>query len=706
MNNPSPGTQSQTKNHDPHVAEVEYKTKTKSVMRKTVAVPAKLHGCVLLQCMIRFLQEKTAEGTDNLYVFALAIENFILYLNTNFNDTKSIPNTIMKSYSLHLNTEEMKIPKSVRANLSCFNTTLRWIIEKSWFSELQEKDRVFILAVYANRPSIPKNSMLDGTAPAMSDLVDAQEYDDRDLLDSLIRFCFGFLKIYKKHRNLILSNRRVQARIEQVKASDSPEIDWRFLHPDLDNYDEIFNAIVGSRDKTLIERLLLSNEHFQNVFMSSQHPHNLEELYAKLKICVRNVGSLTFSHILSESVQYITFEQLDIRCLLNPSKAEEMCLMWLLGIDRIQQSGQQKLTFEDFDLTPTHVTISFQKDRSSERARESTTHKRKTLNYEIISETLKLRKHFEQDFPTSSFGRNAFFQYNNLFSPRQTLTSYTHRPIVFACTPGNNFYEEIGTMFPKAKLFQEYFRLLVDENTVGDREAKKLRRSAGKNNQKLATGEPLTRSLTANIVAHSRAIIDPEKPVPTSAFDRRAKEEAAADGAAHSVRTSKEVYKNRSQTPHRLGQRVKFVETVGKLQEEDARKVSSWFDNTQIISLQDVNDLLGWDVSNFKPKDLDDFNRLVDSAEADGYNCAPFGWLSKPMSMERIIIVTPITAALILSFIKGCQIELKKSIPQARGLAIVLQLSYAKLVLNAFDHRTVADGREILEEYEFPPAII
>lgn len=580
---------------------------------------------------------------------------------------------------------------------------LQWSIESSWFRDLKDKDRIFILSVYAERPTISRNSMLDGTAPAMSELIESKEFDDRDLLDSLLRFCFGFLVIFKNHRELITSNRRVKARLEIAESEGTPDIDWHFLHPNWDDYNEIFNAIVISKDQTLIERLLMSNQRFEEAFLSKGRPDSLEELFIKLKTCIRGVGSLCFTDKLNEKAQYVTFEQLDIRSLLSPCESEEICLRWMLGIDRIQQAGQQKLTLEDIDITPTHATISFLKRRSNEHQKESTSHKKKTYNYQIIKYIHDLRKEFEKNFSSCDINAGKLFQHESPFARRQHKTSISYRPIILACTPGTNLYEAIVTMFPQSQLFQEYFRTLIDENSEARREA--FVRIRSKDQSKPNKSEGL-HTLSANVIAQSRAIVDPKEPITLSAFDRHAKAEAAADGTAHSIKTNQEIYKNRSQTPHRLGQRAKFVATVGKLQEEDARRLSVLLSNTEFISLSEVNDLLGWEVSSFKTNDIEEFNRMVNSAEKEGYNCSPFGWLSKQTSIKRIIILTPVTAALILSFIKGCQIELKYSNPEARTHSIIMQLCYAKMVLNNFDSRTIADGQLILKEYDIPPAVI
>lgn len=203
-----------SKHLDPHIAEVEYKGFYKSVVRKTVSVPPKLHGFVFLQCLIRFLQDKSSEGFYSLYKFVGGSQALITYLNDNYDNPKSIPTNILQNYVNYLSDTEGRATGSIRTYIANFSVMLQWSIAQPWFQKFAEKDRIFVLSVYDKKPSIPKNSLLDGTAPAMSELVEGKEFDDLELLDSLIRFCFGFLLIFKRHRDLITSNRRVKTRLE------------------------------------------------------------------------------------------------------------------------------------------------------------------------------------------------------------------------------------------------------------------------------------------------------------------------------------------------------------------------------------------------------------------------------------------------------------------------------------------------------------
>lgn len=688
---------------DPHVAHVHYKGVYKTIISKTISIPEKFHNFLLLQCIICYLQIMTARNSFNLYKFVTIARDFVLFLEAKYERSSSIPSNVLRNYALYLSDSKQLKPASIRSTLSALQEIFSWNVGRPDFKDQPEKERTFVLAVLAQKPSIPINKMLDGTAPSMSELVQSKEYDDLELLNSLIKFCFGFLIIFQNHRLIITGDRRVQARLNQAKNTKNPDIDWHFLYPDWEDYNEIFNAIVASREATLLERLLVSNQRFQDAFSEADRPCTLEELYEKLKTCVRGIGSIAFTNRLNEQSQYVTFEQLDIRSLLSPSEAEEICFRWLLAVDRIQQSGQKQLTLDDADITPTHVTLSFLKRRANEYQRDSTIHRAKTYNYRLIKAFTELRKTFEQDLSDKSISK-LFFQYENPFARVQHRTSISYRTIILACTPFTNIYNEISEAFPEAKLFQEYFNLLIQENTEARQSA--FERTKSGDQTATSSANTSTRTLTANVVAQSRAIIDPEEPKPFSAFDRKAMLEAEADGAAHTVRTSQEVYRNRSQTAHRLGLRAKFVNSVGKLQEEDARRLSALMNMTALVTMSDVNEALGWDVSSFKREDIEEFNQLIEIAEADGYNCQPFGWLSKVGSQQRIIIITPVTAALINSYIQGCKQALKTSESQEKSRAIILQLCYAKLVLNSFDKRTIAEGRTLLKDYNFPPAII
>lgn len=552
----------------------------------------------------------------------------------------------------------------------------------------------------SNRPSIPKNQETDDTFPAMSELVPMRSFDDSALLNSLTHFCIGFLTQYQNHREMIMAYPEVHTRIKLLLAEPARDIDWHFRDPNMLDYDAIFNAIVSSGDNTLVERILFSGTKYREQFLSAVATDTLEDLYKKLRTCIRTTGTILPLGNLSETVQYVTFEQLDMRSLLSPCEAEEICLRWLLGSDRIQLSGQEKLLLEDVEVTPTHVTIHYLKIRSGQEERTSTSHRKKTWQYSILEYYTDLRKNFDEQFPKETLRPGKLFQYTNPFARRQNLASISYRPLILACSPKTQMYQDIAAANPEANYFQDYYLSLIRENTKSYELAKQRK----KNNtvgEVYADGHT-NASLTANVVAQSRAIIDPDTPPTTSPFDRFLRQSVSADATAHTPWTKEFIYKIRSTTVHRLDKRANFADSVGALQESEARKLTFLMEKTEIININDINDILGLHLNFFKDNDIEDFNRLIEQAENAGYACSPFGALTSPEKKERIIVATPVTVALILSYIDACEVELNRADIEARRTSMIVQIAYAKMILAKFDHRTLAEGIEIKETHDFP----
>lgn len=689
---------------DPHIAHVRYigQGAKKSWLSKTVIIPAAFHGSLLLQCLILCLQRRSNENPHQAGKDAIAAENFINHVVKKYKHPQFVPSSILRLYSNHMSNEQHLEPSSVRTTNGLIRNMLGWSIEQTWFKEHETTQKNIVLATYSTPASVPKNSMTDGTFPAMSELVNSKEFDDLELLNSLTHFCLGFLFEYKRQRDILLQNAGVTRELAFAAASTAPELAWQYLYSNDEYYDSVFNAILASKDAILVERLLLYNPRFEKHFISANKPDELHALYEKLKMCVREEsGSIRpkrpLSKILCES---LSFEQFDIQSVLSPCEAEEICLRWLLAVDRIQQSGQESLMIDDIDITPTHLTINYFKIRSKKKERTSTSHRKKSYNYKILNYYKNLRYKYSVLFPGDTLNSERFLRYNSPFSRKQGRESIAYKPIVFACTESTNIYAKILEEHPEARLFTEYYLALTAQNVALEIKSEQSESDLHNSSQR--------RNLTANVIAQSRAIVELEKSKTQSPFDRFGASSAAADSTAHTPETAQTVYRTRSRTAHRLGKRSEFLSAVGKLQEEDARKISTLLERTKILEIAEVNETLGWDVGYLKPKDIDDFNRLIDIAEQHGFSCSPLGSLSHSNSnpRERIIIKTPIIAALILSFIDGCKNELKKSSSKERDHSLVLNLVYAKMVLKNFDTRTISEGKAICDEYDFPPAII
>jgi hypothetical protein len=219
-------------------------------------------------------------------------------------------------------------------------------------------------------------------------------------------------------------------------------------------------------------------------------------------------------------------------------------------------------------------------------------------------------------------------------------------------------------------------------------------------------GEITNTSLTANVIGVSRTIVSYDHPVSLSPFDRFSRVEVSADSTAHTPWTKEFIYKHRSMTVHRLTKRGNFVEAVGHLQVVDAQKLAFLAEKTQCITLDEINDVLGLKINLFSKDAISEFNDLVTQLEAKNYTCTPFGYFESKKNRDRIIIVLPVTAALIVSYKSTCVSELTKADSAERRMDIALKYAYANFILTKFDQRTIEEGKSILATHKLPTPFI
>jgi hypothetical protein len=714
MNTPDRNTNSESslKIIDNTIAHIEYKGRCKKTIYKRISIPARFSTMLFLQIIIQFLKNKTEENYEYLYKFASEAERFFEYLDDHYKTPNEIPTIILQLFATYLSKEKSQKPSSIRSSLGILQVMLEWALDASWMNTVEHKERAFYLAVTSSRPSIPKSDELDGNDPAMSELLPSHNFDDGQLLISLQSFCFGFLKIFQDHRATILNYPEVKERLAELEQNPTKDIDWHFKLPNLQDYDAIFNSIIFSQNETLIERIICSNEKFRKISLESESTDSLETLYKKIKTCVRTKSTGTILPIskLTESAQYLTFEGLDLRSLLSACEAEEICLRWLLASDRIQLSGQELLTLEDVDVTVTHATVNYLKNRAEPRERVSTMHHRASWQYKILSYYKKLKIRFDELYPTVAQRPGMFFQYETPFSRRQNLSSISYRPLFLACWPQTHAAITINDSNPGADYFQKYYQLLIQKNSVHYRNRKAANSprldcdtdDAPQNN----SGEITNTSLTANVIGVSRTIVSYDHPVSTSPFDRFSRVEVSADSTAHTPWTKEFIYKHRSMTVHRITARGNFVEAVGHLQVVDAQKLAFLAEKTKCITLDEINDVLGLKINLFSKNAISDFNYLVTQLEAKNYTCTPFGYFQSKINKNRIIIILPVTAALIISYKFTCESELTKADSAERRMDIALKYAYADFILTKFDQRTIEEGKSILATHKLPTPFI
>ena len=214
-------------------------------------------------------------------------------------------------------------------------------------------------------------------------------------------------------------------------------------------------------------------------------------------------------------------------------------------------------------------------------------------------------------------------------------------------------------------------------------------------------------SLNIDLIARASIEIEDGKsgaaePKESSEYDKPTFEEKAekAVGAmltAHSLETKQSTYENRSRSPEKIKSMRRFAAQVGDAMEQDARAVEELFNKTKVLNLKAVAKLLGIEDTIKEQKDLygiinqelGDVIGDIGDVDIDG---------------KRIVIQTPLTAALILSKIKHIENEIPrlKLDSEKKTLKAQLHRAYLDMLLAEFSSSIIKEGELMSKKYDFP----
>lgn len=616
-----------------------------------------------------------------------------------------VPTTLLVEYSTYLSSTTKYKTSTINSIIRIIKSSLTEGRDSAWFNTLSGDRYRHYLSVIAETIFIPEDTVTT-PRPAMSQLVPEMRLDDAELIDSIINFSVAFLENMIKQRDYFRSCHFTSEKNNSFNLTteiwENNAFTWN-AKSNPANFDPIFNAVICSENWTIIERLLCSRKGYRENLVNNSTPATDERLYLDLKTNLYGYGGIKrYSNVLTEDF-YPTFDDLDFKFITTATDAEEICLSWLMASDRIQQSGLNDLLIDDIEVTPSSCTVMYTKKRAGEDIRDSTSHRRNSWQYKIYSYYKKLRN--ETRYLKPGGRENHFFSKTSLFKRPQHLTSMAFRPIRIACMSRSRFHQEVVEHSPKSELFCDFFYTFLKRNSeisLARKGKEKTKQDVEKDDFFYKDSDEPLQTLTPNTVAQSRAIIDSEPATDSDSYARYSESAIDAHNTAHTQHTKEVIYKGRSETLHRQQNRALFTNAVSELQENDARKVLSLLEKTTIVSLDNLKRELGWQTNLVGEDQIQQFNELVEAAESHGYHCTPFGCLNNDNDNSRIVVITPITAALLDSFIETCQIEIEKADNEERKLSLTLQKTYAKLLLERFDSTVVSAGRELNALYNFP----
>ncbi|TFB32420.1 hypothetical protein [Pseudomonas sp. F01002] len=509
-----------------------------------------------------------------------------------------------------------------------------------------------------------------------------------------------------KYRNVLRSDRQVEEQLQKLLGEcdgNSLKLKWTANcgHYKRD-YRYMAAAIVSNEDCALKEMLLSNRADFIRAQRDSGEKLSRVQADVYIKSGLTVGGGLEFSR--PKWPTPLLFVNLDYLFLIKHTPAEEICFAWLLATDRIQQAGINDLLVSDIKITPSSVSVEYIKQRSTEFLKESPLHPRGSLRYDAYTDYVSVRSNFLRIFPQAE---------DNLFDVQepgslQVLESDFFRPLIFASLPHTLLYGEMQNINREIAPFAKILEQVSIHN-----DDLRVKRVAAKNG-KAFDCDKKRQSITVNIIAQSRAILDEDsgrngKSLDDKSgemFERYSEEIVGAAATAHSPGVKERYYIHASETKYRLEKRAAFATAVGELMVADAKKINDLCRKNIYLTVEQIKESLGWKTGAPNINDFEEFDALLGACQKQGWSITPFGQLER--DEITIIIVSPVEAALLISYREECEKQLKdlSIVEDLRASALIMQVAYADAILERFDKKTVSEGHDLMLTNPFPAPII
>lgn len=691
--------------------------------------PAEYSQTPLCIALINHLNQTQTDDTRSNYAKYRMIARFFEWLSEKSFHTSELPADIIKKYSDHLQENDAK--QSTQCEyIAKLRVYINWGMNSMYSGPNNTIELLELTKIYAFIPSIPNRR--ESTHESLSQITECSCHDELLLIRSVIRFCCFFLKMINDFRTTLLESPNVQKSLKSLLDSckgDTNKLRWATKNTKFKTlYKSIADAILESSDIRLKEYFLSNRKSFVENLKISAQPLTLSDANTYIKNGLTSKGNLEYANPLWPAP--FLFTNLDFLFLIKPTPSEEICMSWLLAADRVQLSGIESLQMHDILITSSSASVAHIKRRSSEIHKETLHHRHDTLQYRSLAIYFSTRQSYLNLFPHAG---NHVFDNANCAS-LQVLDSDIFRPIIVAALPHTTLYKSMKSEHSEITAFAEIIENVAKNNSILQEKsaiATALRTDLNSNKdsikrletikQKIAFNHIRRQSITANKIGQSRAILDdyPAKletdnrnqniPLTTSSdqnYDKYSQQVVGAEATSHTLDVKQKTYLNRSTTKYRWDKRASFASAAGSLMEADARKITQLRDANKYITIDELQIELGWKKDLLKSNDIEKFDAVIEKLQKEGWAVTPFGELE--MNGHRIIIVSPVEAALLITYRIACNKRLEElsEYETDRGSALVMQIAYIEAVLEKFDRKTILEGEKIVSDYDLPLPII
>lgn len=377
--------------------------------------------------------------------------------------------------------------------------------------------------------------------------------------------------------------------------------------------------------------------------------------------------------------------------LLAPSISEVYAMSHFLATERIQSSGQNQLTLDQCKLTQKGVqVVGYEKARSSGSGKSTAIYPKNTVAYAVYSKWKESMEHFYELQPDhlrlKKFIPLTTEQIRDQIKclSKDNLSFYL--PQLFSCISRNTAISED----PRTKIILDSLHGKIERD-----DSETTRNGKTRSQRRVRVIDRLGHQS----IAQSRALLE-QKPI--SNLSSSANDEIDANLSAHSAATKKNIYKDRTTSNTVLRAGREFSKDVSQKMIDSADAVSHLLKNTSILTLKQVEEILGFNSQWSKYAEVESINRVVVEAEKRGYSTGTFAELSH--DGQTIIICTPMVAA----FMQGEINHIDKNIDGLFSInpekvdKFKLRKLFLVEVLKNFPRKVVKDGINLLSKYDFP----
>lgn len=532
-------------------------------------------------------------------------------------------------------------------------------------------------------------------------------FTSTEMVESLLLLCCYIINTFDEKRKLLLQNSSLEKAVLESFQISSNNYPTYALISDLNHpkynvsrrlYGELARAIIATDDNWLIERFMHDNPYPDEFLPDESDIKIRRKEWLKRWVNKRTGHIKTLVTINKKKYRIQTMKTYCMNDLHGLSHEVVFAMQCILACHRIQSSGVDRMNLNDVISNNKGVQFKYFKGRGKKKYATPVLNKG-TLPYKTVQIFLE---HFKQQH---SGVNPKLIQYHKLRGK----------------TDGKG---QIGAK--KEGRLDHFFIDLLDENTEVHKHMKaELKEEAApilaflkkilannlmamKNSPSYGGDKKMPHvSLNIDLIARARIEIEDGKSGATEpkenseydkpTFEEKAEKEVGAMLTAHSLETKQSTYENRSRSPEKIKSMRRFAAQVGDAMEQDARAVEELFNKTKVLNLKAVAKLLGIEDTIKEQKDLygiinQELGEVIgDIGDVD-------------IDGKRIVIQTPLTAALILSKIKHIENEIPrlKLDSEKKTLKAQLHRAYLDMLLAEFSSSIIKEGELMSKKYDFP----